>query len=90
MGLKKREDLLNLKKQQLIQDAAFLDKIINFDTEGKIQIKLEQGDYHQLHKLLKGNDLLDNSESDSSEAESGDEQSPTRSRRSNISSNKIR
>lgn len=93
LGLKKKDDLLNLKKQELIQDAAFLNKIMSFDEDGKMFVKLDQADYQHLQRLMKGNDYLDNSSSDTSEAavaDSGDDQSPTRSRRSNISSNKIR
>jgi len=38
-------DLLNLEKLQLRQDAEFLNKIISFNDEGKMQVKIEQGDY---------------------------------------------
>ena len=54
-----------------------------------MSITLEDDDYFKLQKLLKGNDMLDNSDSDTDFNDSVDEQSPTRSRRSNISSNKL-
>jgi hypothetical protein len=40
-----KNDLLSLEKLQLKQDAEFLSKIINFDNEGKMSVKLEQSDY---------------------------------------------
>lgn len=34
-------DLLNLEKNQLIKDAQFLNKIISFDEDDKMHVKLE-------------------------------------------------
>ena len=82
IGLSKM-DLLNLEKLQLRQDAEFLNKIISFNDEGKMQVKIEQGDYQQYLKMLRGNEFLENSSSDSSDHESADE------RTSNFSGTRI-
>lgn len=38
-------DVLNLEKIQLKEEAEFLSKIISFDANGKMSVKLEQNDY---------------------------------------------
>lgn len=37
-----KKDMLNLEKNQLIKDAKFLDKIISFDQEDKMHVKLDE------------------------------------------------
>ena len=44
MGMSK-VDLLNLEKLQLKQDAEFLNKIISFNDDGMMQVKIDQEDY---------------------------------------------
>ena len=61
MGLTKK-DILDLEKKQLMEDAKFLSKIINFNEEGAMSIKIEQNDMQQYYKLLKGNEYLENTD----------------------------
>ena len=46
------------------QDAEFLSKILSFDENGKMSVKLEQNDYKQFFKMLKGNEYLSNTSSE--------------------------
>jgi hypothetical protein len=45
-----------------MEDAKFLSKIINFNEEGAMSIKIEQNDMQQYYKLLKGNEYLENTD----------------------------
>jgi hypothetical protein len=56
-------DLFSLEKTQMQQDAKFLNKIISFDEQGKMNVKLEQNDYKQFYKMLRGNEYLSNTSS---------------------------
>lgn len=40
-----KSDLLSLEKSQLKQDAEFLNRIIQFNEDGRMQVKFEQNDY---------------------------------------------
>lgn len=55
------------------QDAEFLNQIINFDANGKMSVKLEQNDYKQFFKMLRGNEYLSNSSSDVSSLQDSDQ-----------------
>ena len=57
-------DLFSIEKAQMKQDAEFLSKILSFDESGKMSVKLEQNDYKQFFKMLKGNEYLSNTSSD--------------------------
>ena len=64
-----RVDLYALEKQQIREDAAFLDKILSFDESGKMNVKLEsEDDRRELGRMLRGNEFLENSETSDSES----------------------
>ena len=60
-----------------------MNKIISFSDDGIMQVKIDQVDYQQYLQMLRGNEFLANSTSDSSDNDSADE------RNSNLSSNRI-
>lgn len=55
------------------QDAEFLSKIIRFDNQGKMSVKLEQNDFKQFYKMLRGNEYLSNSSSEVSSSDNSDD-----------------
>ena len=55
------------------QDAEFLSKILSFDEQGKMSVKLDQNDYKQFFKMLKGNEYLSNTSSDVSSQQDSDQ-----------------
>jgi hypothetical protein len=59
--------LLSLEKAQLKQDAEFLNKIISFNSDGKMQVAFEQNDFQYFLKMLRSNEFLENSSQSSSE-----------------------
>lgn len=49
------------------EDAAFLDKLIRFDADGKLQINVvDDADRLELQRMVRGNDFFENASSDSS------------------------
>lgn len=67
-------DAITLEKEQFIQDSKFLDKIIQFSSDGKMSVTFQDAqDYQQLQKMLKNKQYLDNSQSSSSDKDSPDE-----------------
>ena len=66
-------DLFSIEKTQMKQDAEFLSKILSFDENGKMSVKLEQNDYKQFFKMLKGNEYLSNTSSEVSSQQDSDQ-----------------
>ena len=49
------------------EDAAFLDKLMRFDADGKLQIKfVDDADRLELQRMVRGNDFFENASADSS------------------------
>ena len=67
-------DLIKLEKRQLKNDSLFLNKIISFDGEGKMQVNLQDPmDYATLQNMLKNKEYLENSTDSKSEGDSVEE-----------------
>ena len=60
-------DLYALEKKQMRADAAFLDKLIHFDADGKVQVRLDdEADRLELQRMVRGNDYFENLSADTS------------------------
>ena len=47
------------------EDAAFLDKLIRFDADGKLMVKFDdEADRLELQRMVRGNDFFENASSD--------------------------
>ena len=85
-----KKDLLNLEKNQLVKDATFLNKIIFFDKDDKMHVKMEGDDYLHFCKLLKGKEFLSNSSSEITSENSSDRENELFEGKSQTSSQRVR
>jgi hypothetical protein len=85
-----KKDLLNLEKNQLIKDATFLNKIIFFDKDDKMHVKMEGDDFLYFCKLLKGKEFLSNSSSEITSEDSSDGGNELFEGKSQTSSQRVR
>ena len=67
-----KKDLLKMEKAQLKEDALLLDRIISFDKNDMMIVKLDQEDFRKFQKLLRGNDFLSNTSDSGSDVASDD------------------
>ena len=67
-------DLYALEKKRMLEDAAFLDKIINFDASGRVKVIFQtDDDKSELMRRLWLNDWFENETSESTSSVAADD-----------------